>query len=287
MRVVFFASSKERELNLGNAFVRGAARHKVKAEVRELVATPDFKGADAVAMVGVKSRRLFHACLAAGVVPIILDKGYVRTRRPGERVWEYWRVAVGDHHPTAGLMDEAMPADRWEGLELECKRWRPSGLQILLAGSSAKYHEFYGLPEPTEWATSVVGELRKHTTRPIVYRPKPSWDGAVPIPGTHFSGPKENVMNAMANAWAVVTHGSNITFEAALEGIPSIVLGNAVAAPISSHELSEINEPKLGRRRQWLHNLAYRQFTETELETGFAWPHIRSWVDEFRAKQAV
>lgn len=285
MRLRFFASSKEREKNLGAAFVAGAQRHRVKAEVHELVATPDIKGCDAVAMVGVKSRRLFHACLEAGVVPIMLDKGYIRTRRADARVWEFWRVSVGAHHPTAGLMDHAMPADRFEALGLEVRNWRSSGLQIVLAGSSAKYHEFYGLPDPTEWAQGVIAELRQHTDRPIVYRPKPSWDGAVPIDGTYFSGPKENVLNVLNNAWAVVTHGSNICFEAALMGIPAIVLGEGVAAPISSRAIADIVSPRMAKRGQWLQNLAYRQFTEREMGSGFAWGHIGRWIDEFRAKR--
>lgn len=287
MRLRFFASSKEREQNLGRAFVTGALGRGVKAEVRELVATPDIKGCDAVAMVGVKSRRLFQACLAAGVVPIMLDKGYVRTRRPGERVWEFWRVAVGAHHPTAGLMDARMPADRFEQLGFEVKPWRSSGLQIVLAGSSAKYHEFYGLPDPTVWAQGVIDRLAELSNRPIVYRPKPSWDGAVPIPGTYFSGPKENINAVLRNAWAVVTHGSNACFEAALEGIPSIVLGDGVAAPISSRVIEEIADPRMAKRGPWLHNLAYRQFTEREMEAGLAWQHIEGWIHDYRTNPGL
>lgn len=287
MRVRFFASDKPRERHLARSFAAGLAHQKDRCEIAELCATPDVSGVDAVGMVGVKSKRLFQACIAAGKVPILFDKGYMRERLAGARVWEYWRVSVGAHHPTAGLMDHAFPPDRWDALEFDFKPWRRSGLQIVIAGSSAKYHDFYDLPDPTEWATEVVQELRRHTDRPIVYRPKPSWAEAVPIPDTHYSFNKENVMACLANAWAMVTHGSNACFEAARMGIPSIVLGEGIAAPISSRSLDAINDPRTGKRAQWANNLAYRQWTEPEMVSGQMWGFVKGWVDEHKAKQSL
>jgi hypothetical protein len=73
--------------------------------------------ADAVAMVGVKSKRCGSLTVRGRGVPIMLDKGYVRTRRAGARVWEYWRVSVGAHHPTeTSLMSRKMPSDRFDAL---------------------------------------------------------------------------------------------------------------------------------------------------------------------------
>lgn len=286
MRLLFMASEKEREQDLAAAFCAGARRHRVDAEVRPLGSEPDLSTVDAVAMVGVKSKRLFDATKAARAIPIMLDKGYTRTRRDDSRVWEFWRVAVNAHHPTAGLMDKAMPPQRAADHGFEPAPWRSRGLQILIAGSSAKYHEFYDLPDPTEWAHDVVGMLKVLTDRPIIYRPKPSWDGAVPITGTYFSHGKQNIREPLTNAWAVVTHGSNTCFEAAMMGVPSIVLGEGVAAPISSRTLAEIDDPRRGKRRQWLDNLAFRQWTEREMKSGLAWEHIGGWVDDERNRIA-
>jgi hypothetical protein len=117
MSLYFFASDKPREQDLAASFLAGARAHGVQCEQRELVASPDLKGASAVAMVGVKSKRLFELTRAAGAVPIMLDKGYIRTRRSDSRVWEYWRVSVGSHHPTSTtLMSVKRPHDRLEGM---------------------------------------------------------------------------------------------------------------------------------------------------------------------------
>lgn len=285
MSLIFFASEKPREQDLGAAFVAGARQHGWDAEVRPLCAMPDLSGASAVAMVGVKSKRLFDRAREAGAVPIMLDKGYIRSRRPDSRVWEYWRVSVGSHHPTrTTLMRRKMPTDRLDRLGVEVRPWRTRGFSVVVAGSSAKYHSFYEIEEPNGYYRDLVEHLRELTNRPLIYRPKPSYREAKRVKGAQFSLGDENISQALEGAWALVTHGSNACFEAALLGIPSIVLGDGIAAPISSTRLEAIEEPQLGKRTQWLANLAYHQWSEDEMRSGEAFDHIGGWVDDQRTK---
>lgn len=286
MKVLFFASEKDREQALAKNFLAGAKLHRWDVEQRELVASPEIEpGTTAVCMVGVKSKRLFKLAQKAGAVPVMFDKGYVRRRSADSRVWDFWRVSVGAHHPThTTLMLNKMPGDRRDKLGLNVRAWRSRGYSVVIAGSSAKYHDFYGLPDPETYYGELVEKLRGLTDRPVIYRPKPSYRDAVPIPGAEFSEGKENVMAALEGAWCMVTHGSNASFEAALLGVPSIVLGDGVAAPISSTRLEEVVSPVLGKREQWLANLAYHQWTEREMREGAAFEHIGGWISE-RAKQ--
>lgn len=88
-------------------------------------------------------------------------------------------------------------------------------------------------------------------------------------------------MDALRNAHVMVTHGSNACFEAVLAGVPVIVLGDAVAKPISSTVIEEVRRPHLARardRKQWLANLMYHQWTMPEFEGGEAWNHIRPQI---------
>lgn len=279
MRVRVFHSDKRRERDLAASVLQGVAYCGDQGEAVPLSATPDLRGCDVACMVGVKSRRLFQRCKEAGVVPLIWDKGYIRSRRSDSRVWEYWRVSIAAHHPTQFLTGKG-DKNRWQALGLQAERWRATGFQIVIAGSSQKYHDFYGLPDPTTWAKEVVDELRRHTDRPIIYRPKPSWHEAVAINGTHYSNPTENIDHVLKNAWALVTHGSNACFEAALAGIPSIVLGNAVARPISSTSLADINAPLLHEDRgRWFQQLCQWQWTEAEMQRGSMWKFLRPQID--------
>ena len=296
MRVAFFASDKQREQDLARAFTAGVVKHGDTvndiypygvhhgpgewhhdfASIRDNI--------DVAVMAGVKSISLYRECRDAGINTVMIDKGYQRHSNPVGRFWEYWRIAVNAHHPTDTLMDIERPHDRMAGVKLS--RWREPTKRghIVIAGSSAKYHRFYNLPEPTQWATDVVADLRKYTTRPIIYRPKPSWGDAVPIQGAGYSRGKKTklgFLDTLENAHAIVTHGSNACFEAVTSGVPCIILGNGVAKPISSTLISKINNPLLAsmqQRQKWLAALAYSQWTLLEFRSGEAWATIRPQI---------
>ncbi|WP_269581960.1 hypothetical protein [Roseibium sp. Sym1] len=280
MKVVFWHSDKDLDRRLAWAVVLGAKVHGDEA-----VAIPSelYNGAvdhDVACMLGVKTQKLFKRHQAAGRQIVYFDKGYIRDQIPGvsERECKYWRVAVNDHHPTKYLMDLSAPVDRFEDLKITPREWRDSGDHVLYAGSSAKYHEFAGLPHPTKYVHKLVRRIRKLSNRPIIYRPKPSWKEAVEIEGVEFSTAPERIRQVLDRSHVLITNGSNSCFDAMVSGIPSIILGQAVAAPISSHSLEDIEEPKLASesdRLQWFSNLAYCQWTLDELRSGEAWGHLR------------
>lgn len=279
MRVVFCYSDKPREGLLADAFAQGVRAHGDQCELRSL--TPDHAAvpAEVACMVGVKSRELYRNFYNQGTHVVYLDKGYTRHARPGPvKVWEYWRVSLDAHHPTERLMGTKMPDDRLDDLGLVLKPWRKKGQHIVLAGSSQKYHDFYSMRDPTQWAQKIAKQIQG--VMPgfrIIYRPKPSWKEAVPIEGTEFSR-SGDIFDVLENAWALVTHGSNAVFEAVCEGVPCVVLGEAVAKPISSTALEELPNPRLATyadRHQWLANLAYWQWTMNEMASGAAWDFLR------------
>lgn len=282
MKIAFLASDKPREQLLADAFLMGARRHGHETLVEPLRSEPFVGAYDVACMVGVKSRELWRAHQAAGVPVIYLDKGYCRQkRRDGMAGWEYWRVSINEHHPTSRLARPRADASRLDQLALDLAPYRQTGRQVVIAGSSAKYHDFYGLREPTGYASRIVQELRKSLKieRPIVYRPKPSWDGAAPVQKTRFSRPPESIRECLDGAWALVTHGSNACFEAICMGVPCIVLGNAIAKPISSTDLGEIENPRVpssAERVNLLANLAWWQWNAEEMARGDAWDFLGS-----------
>ncbi len=276
MKVHFVAADKDRERDVGAAFIEGVLRHGDEGDV--VVKSASITDCDVAVMIGVKSRKLFRAYREAGSDVVMMDKGYFRHRLPGSKAWEYWRVAVNAHHPTDAL-DRDVSERRLERSGLELEPWRRKGKYIVIAGSSEKYHAFYDIPHPTEWAERLVEQIKATTAKPIIYRPKPSWKGARWIAGTFFSGADENLNALLDDAHCLVTHGSNACFEAVLRGVPSIILGNGVAKPISSTDIEDIDRPYLASmkdRRRWLANLLYWQWTEAEFASGQAWRRMRA-----------
>lgn len=277
MRVIFAASHKGREQRLARAFRDGVEKRGDECAIVAAETAEDaLLGADTVAMVGVKSRALWRAVWRSGGVPIMLDKGYIRGG------WRYWRASVGAHHPTRFLMRGSRrppPPSKQLG---EPSAWRRDGSHVVFLGSSAKYHSFHGLPHPTEYAETAIAEIRRTTGgRPVIYRPKPSWRDAVPVPGARMS--TGSLSADLAGAWATVTHGSNACIDSALAGVPCVVLGDAVARPISSVRLRDVAAPHLASREircQWLENLAFWHWDMREISRGVAWKHLRAHLQE-------
>ncbi len=277
MNIVFFASDKPRERRLARSFTVGAELHGHSIVTRALDDTVTGEGFDLACMVGVKSKVLWQRMRALGVPTMMFDKGYTRQKARGS--WLYWRVAYNSHQPTDRTMQRGYSDDRFNRLRLQAAPWREKGHHILIAGSSGKYHNFYGLPSPTDYAQEVVRQLRVHTDRPIIYRPKPSWREAVPIQDTTFSKGVP-LASDLQGCHAVVTHGSNACYEAALHGVPSIILGEGVMKSVSSTKLEDIEEPLLGERAEVFNALAYHQWKLKEFERGAAFGIIEGWINE-------
>ncbi len=275
MRIIFYTSNKMREKKLAKAFKVGAAVHGYTVEVRR---NSDITTeCDLACMVGVKSRKLWSTLRGHGVNTIMFDKGYNRHKKDG--CWEYWRIAYNAHGPTDHTLNNRYYSnDRFKKTGFLVKPWREKGKHILIAGSSAKYHNFFDLIEPTAFANSLVNRLRVLTDRPIIYRPKPSWRGAEEIEHTTYSWSKQPLIDILEDCHAVVTHGSNTCFDAALAGVPSIIIGDGVTRSISSTRLSDIENPKLGSRERLFNALGYHQWSLAEFYSGEAFKTIGKWL---------
>jgi len=276
LRVTFWSARKPREIALAKAMVAGLSAHGVAFKVRWTNEEPELS--DIACMFGVKSKRLFDMHREAGRQVIFFDKGYSGNRR------DMYRVSVNQHHPISFLAQTDCPGNRWEAIGIEPKPWDYRGGSILYAGSSAKYHDFNDIMEPTQYAQGVIDEIRGHSNRPIVYRPKPSWNDAVPVRGAEFSATKsESLKDLLSQSNVMVTHGSNACFEAVCEGTPSIVLGDGIGKTISSTSIADVDSPYMAsdkKRLRWLQNLAYCQWSLSEISSGMAWSVIAPQLKE-------
>jgi hypothetical protein len=127
-----------------------------------------------------------------------------------------------------------------------------------------------------EWELRAVQQIRKFTKRPIIYRPKPNWAEARPIPGTHFTRPDSvKLDDQLRHAHAVVSHHSNTNVEAMTLGIPSFTV-EGVATVMGCADLSQIEAPLMPEGRgQWLADIAHTQWSVQEMADGAAWKYLR------------
>ena len=288
LTVAFLASPKDREFAIAEAFCKGVQAHGDKSSV---MLTADYAGpqgeTDVAVFVGVKgwSRLIMETHLEAGKHSIVLDKGYVGGPK-GPRS-KYIRCSVDEFQPLSYFQAISRPDDRLNQLGVQIQPWKKKGNEVVICGGSLKYAAWHRMPgandrDPaTTWATKTFGKLRKYTDRPIHYSPKPSWKHAVPIEGMRFVWPPVPINEQLKTAWAVVSYGSNATVDAQIAGVPTFVLGDGIAKPMSLDDLTRIDKPYYptdAQRWQWLADLSYAQFSLQEFESGLAWSILRPQV---------
>lgn len=217
-------------------------------------------------------RRIFRDYRALGRPVVCIDLGYWGRRDGG--IWDgYHKVAVNDRHPTAYFQKVRHSGDRVSRHGISISQWT-SGRHVVIAGMSAKAAEAAGFA-PEEWERQAIAAVKAHTDRPIVYRPKPSWPDAKPLPDSTFEHGQMCLDRLLQDCHAVVTHHSNVGVDGLLAGVPVFCVEGA-ALPLACEDISKIEQPrKDGDRRQWAQDLAYTQFKPDEMHAGVAWRHLK------------
>lgn len=207
---------------------------------------------------------------------VFVDLGYTNRKDAGRFVGMH-KLSVNGRHPTSYFQRREHDDSRLRALGLDIKPWtqpNPRG-HILLAGMAPKASaaEHYA---PTAWEAATIAGLKKHTARRIVYRPKPNWTGARPIPGCDFSKPGERTLEQdLFGAHCIVSHHSNANVEALAMGVPSFTR-EGIASVLSGTDFAKIESPiRPEGREKFFRDMAYTQWTCAEMATGAPWIHLR------------
>lgn len=185
---------------------------------------------------------------------IYWDRGYARrvfaTWLPRGENGGYYRWHLNSFQ-LQSIRD--VPGDRWVALKTPVTPWRKGGRHIVIAQPTPTYIKSHGIEG---WTDATLEALSRVTDRQIVIRGKES---------------KRPLQNDLANAHAMVAHGSIAAVEAAICGCPVFVHQDSAASLVGLTDLSKIETPIYPDRMPWLHSLAYSQFSESELVDGTLW----------------
>jgi hypothetical protein len=210
---------------------------------------------------------------AAGLHAVYIDLGYWSRHKTNR--WDgYHKISVNGRHPTPYFMNRRHDAARASSLGIKIRPWS-SGSHILIAGMSGRSAETEGF-QPEEWECAAIDDLRRYTSRPIVYRPKPSWKEAKPIQGVGYSARLKPIDSVLNNCHAVVTHHSNVAVDGLIGGVPAFCW-HGVAASKSLQDLSKIEAPyRPEGREDWAAAIAWTQFDPIEMRAGVPWRHFKN-----------
>lgn len=307
MKVVFYASAKPREKMLAESMRRGI---EASGDTFELRATGDYgeddqgnyrkyagptDDTDVAIFFGVKGQScgLMTDHIALGRHTVFLDKGYTRDKGDGGHTL-YTRIAIDCGSPIEYMMDEKWPNDRFKrlGIEFSPLRSITHAGHILYTSSSQKYADFFGLGGSDDVALRLIQKIALLTPRQMIYRPKPSDRRAKPLPGIALSTNAQSMQQALVGCHAVVTYGSTAAMEAVIAGVPAIVLGDAIAAPVAQRAVIYTDDvetpfwPDDDLRQRWMNAVAYQQYTQKEMQSGEAWAYVKNFLPTMHTRRA-
>jgi len=193
---------------------------------------------------------------------LILEAGYINGQS-GEYVLDRLRFVSAGWNGLHGRADSGpldCPPDRWNALDEPILPWRADDGEYVLICDQHPGDQCSG---PRKWWKPIADDLAHFR---VVYRPHPL-----------FAPNQRPLSEALEGAGLVVTWSSTCAIRSVLDGIPTIALDRgSMAYDVASQSIDD--EVYLGPREQWAYNLAYRQFTHTELADGIAWEVLKNGI---------
>ena len=198
-----------------------------------------------------------------------------------------WKVGINGINRTAYFGEQDNDRTRADSLGLVCKPWRSDGDFILICGQHDKSLQWQNMPTMSNWVIKTIDSIRKHTKRPIVFRPHPR--SPLPDIEKEFKNVYRQVPNKVAgtyddfdmkfnNIYATVSYSSNPGIHSVVNGIPAFVSPSSLAYEVGNDIdfMHDIEAPSMPDRTQWLNDYAYTEWTVEEISQGIPLKHLTS-----------
>lgn len=272
MRAYVVARGGGHQVDWGTAFAEGLRRHGWSVEVR-----PDWPSSDGrlnhdlLVLWGVRRRDAIERQKAAGGEVCILERGYV-----GDR-FHWTSVSFGGGlNGRAEFRGERSDQSRFdEHFGHLMRPWRDKEGYALLVGQVPGDMSLSPVGGSlAEWYARTARELIVHG-HDVRFRPHPLAGRHGPIKGVEGARIIDGTLEeALAGASIAVTFNSNTGVESVLAGIPTVAMDiGSMAWPVTSHEFGETITPD---RSQWAAEIAWKQWSMAELESGYCWEVVNA-----------
>jgi hypothetical protein len=201
---------------------------------------------------------------------------------------ELWRVSIENKffgHETNNT-DE-----RWNTLGIPVEPWRAplDDLKILICCQHNYSQQWFGMPNDNIYLENIITEIRKYSDRPIEIRPHPRLtsnfyktfkDVTIVKPvKIQNNYDQYNFKEVLKKSWCVVNYNSTPSMISVIKGVPAFVGQNSLTAPIANLDFSNIENPIMPDRQQWLSDIAYSEWTVDEISKGIPLSRIMSKLE--------
>ena len=191
-----------------------------------------------------------------------------------------WKVGIDGINGDAVFPDGNNKSDRAEQLGLKLKPWNTNGSKIIICTQHDKSQQWEGMPPIQQFVVDMIRGVQMWTDKEIVVRPHPRCK--LNIPGIEVQAPKQipgtydDFDLQFEDVYAVINWSSNPATQAVMNGIPVFTGQSSLAWDMSIKSLTNINNPLLPDREQWLNNLAYTEWSVPEISQGTPIKHLTS-----------
>ena len=198
-----------------------------------------------------------------------------------------WKVGLNGINRDAYFGDNNNDDSRKHLLGLLEKPWRTNGEYILICGQHDKSLQWQNMPRMSNWFLNTYDEIRKHTDRPIIFRPHPRCRLEHIERGLrhvyrqepqHINNTYDDFDMGFANIHCTISYSSNPGIHSVLNGVPAFVSTHSLAYPVANDIdfLHDIEQPLTPDRTQWLNDYAWTEFTVEEISQGIPLKRLTS-----------
>ena len=257
-----------------NSFVDSLHQHEVKIHNTLTLDHCDLAVIWSMQWSNLNRKLIYQHYMGLGIPVVVLDSGVLQ----GKNLWKVGLYRDG----VPNFSNQSVDATRAKDLGLQLKPWRNQGRHIIVCGQNQQAGD-WKLGQMEYYLELTVAKLRKHTNRRIIVRPHPKAtlrrlnlsgfeDVVVESPDVYE---EFNFLDTLDDAWAVVSHNGKPGIHAAISGIPVFCDPTSLVAPVGNFDLAEIENPKMPDRTEWLQQVAFTEWTQTEIEVGIPWDRLQ------------
>ena len=198
-----------------------------------------------------------------------------------------WKVGLNGINRDAYFGPSDNDNTRAEHLGLRLGDWRKSGEYILICGQHDKSLQWRNMPRMSNWFLQTYDTIRKHTDRPIIFRPHPRCRLEHIESGLkyvyrqdprHIGGTYDDFDMGFDNVYCTVSWSSNPGIHSVIDGVPAFVGPSSLAYDVAGHDLNLIEYTQTPDRTQWLNDYAWTEYTVEEIANGLPLKRLTKYV---------
>lgn len=198
-----------------------------------------------------------------------------------------WKVGLNGINRDAYFGPSGNDNSRSNNIGITLTPWTHQGEFILVCGQHDKSLQWTNMSRMSNWFLDTYDEIRKYTSRTIIFRPHPRCRLEHIERGLHnvtrrepqyINGTYDDFDMGFSDIFATVSWSSNPGIHSIINGVPAFVGPSSLAYPVANDisNMAKILDPIRPDRQQWLNDYAHTEWTIEEISQGIPLKRLTS-----------